>query len=326
MRRLSGILFVAAAMVAGCVSQPGAPAPSHEVAATTLAATPAPAPTADPAIAAARSHILATLTALQDQANIATSSAAASGNVYPVVQAIQHIVDDEVDWLNTQPASVLEVTAISDFKVRLLAYQPLGQQTLTHFYDGTVDSNLAGRTLQNLLLVRPDISAIVASQSALTAPTPTPAAAATPENLQPMVIDGSLPQPITPATQPTAETPYAEFDARSQLFLTTQYSDSVKLKEAIAGDGGQPILASSAVAAVESDASDYVDWLAANPPQLCYASLYQQAVTGANDVLSAGHLMVVWATTGSVSAMQQVMPLMNAYTAGVTNPLPQTCQ
>jgi hypothetical protein len=172
-RSLTGSML-AAALLAGCASQPAAQAPTAPAAAT--APTPAPTPTADPAIAAARSHILAALTALQVQADAATVRYRDLGRVYPSdIQPIQQIIDDEVAWLNTQPAPVLEIAAIRDYKVKLLAYQPLTQEIVNKINDGTAPVSQIRSSLEDLLLVRPDISSIAAPEAAAALPTPTPA-------------------------------------------------------------------------------------------------------------------------------------------------------
>ena len=168
MRRSYWVLMLAVALLAGCSS---AAAPTPQIVyvtpmPTAVAATAAP--TADSALAAARSHILSTLTALQGQAD-AISSGSDFGDVasvYAAIQAIQRLCNDELDWLNTQPASATEVPAIREYKVRLQVYQPLGQQSMTHFYDGTAlgAARQAGSALSELLSLRPDISAIAASQ------------------------------------------------------------------------------------------------------------------------------------------------------------------
>ena len=155
--------LVAGLVVASCSS---AAAPTPQIVYLTpepTAASPTATPT-PPAITVVRTHILATLTALQEQAD-AITSASDLGDVeatYEAIQAVNRLVTDELDWLNTQPASVTDVPVILLYKARLLAYQPLGRLTLTHFYDGTeVDTaREAGSAMADVLLLRPDISVI----------------------------------------------------------------------------------------------------------------------------------------------------------------------
>jgi len=151
-------LAAVAFAVAACSS---AAAPTPEVVYVTPQPAAAPTP---PAIAGARAHILTTLTALQEQAD-AITSASNLGDMeatYAAIQTVNRLVTDELDWLNTQPASVTDVPVIRLYEAKLLAYQPLGQLTLTHFYDATgVDTaRQAGRAHADLLGLRPDISAI----------------------------------------------------------------------------------------------------------------------------------------------------------------------
>jgi hypothetical protein len=200
MRRSLTGLMLAAALLAGCASQPAAQAPTAPAAAT--APTPAPTPTADPAIAAARSHILAALTALQVQADAATAKYEHLRVVYPSdIQPIQQIIDDEVAWLNTQPARVLEIAALRDYKVRLLAYQPLSQETLQQMSDGTASATQIGSAIEDLLLIRTGISAIAAPQPAAAAP-PTPTPAPTPAT-RPSDVLWTLAPYLRPTPVPT---------------------------------------------------------------------------------------------------------------------------
>jgi hypothetical protein len=158
------VALAAVAFVVAACSSAAAPTPKIVyVTPQPAVADPAAAPTPR-AIAGARAHILTTLTALQEQAD-AITSASNLGDMeatYAAIQTVNRLVTDELDWLNTQPASVTDVPVIRLYEAKLLAYQPLGQLTLTHFYDATgVDTaRQAGRAHADLLGLRPDISAI----------------------------------------------------------------------------------------------------------------------------------------------------------------------
>jgi hypothetical protein len=159
MNRIAVLALLSALSLAACS---GAAAPTPQIVYVTPAPTAA-APT-PPAIAGARAHILTTLAALQEQADAMTAGSAVGDveSVYAAVQTLNRLVNEEVDWLNMQPASVTEVPAVRLYKARLLAFQPLGQLSLAHFYDGTEpDAGYqAGRALADLVNLRPDISAI----------------------------------------------------------------------------------------------------------------------------------------------------------------------